>query len=313
MRRVVPALGLALLAPLVGEYLLGNVAIRDLVALPFLVPMYGGGALLVRELTRRAGCGWPTVLLLGAAYGLIEAGIFDGSLFSPSYDGLDFTSAYVPALGISAYNAPHFVIGHAVWSIAVPILFVEALAGERRSTPWLGNVGLAVTAAGYLLGGYIIHRDSVERGDYRTSAAQLAAAAILAAVLVALAFLCRPSGNVTGRGTAPRPLLVGVAAFIVAGAFTVAPEDWSGVVMSIGLLALAGLGIARLSRRTGFGDGHRIALAGGALLTYAWVGFVVSDLHGYTGAAEVIGKLVLDAGALLLIAVAMRRAPRPGG
>ena len=32
-----------------------------------LAPMSGGGALLIREVARRAGRGWPTVLLLAAA------------------------------------------------------------------------------------------------------------------------------------------------------------------------------------------------------------------------------------------------------
>jgi hypothetical protein len=83
------ALGLAFLSPLVGEYLLGNISIRDLVAVPFLVPMYGGGALLIRELARRTGRGWPTILVLGLAYGVIEPGVFDGSLFNPSFEGMD--------------------------------------------------------------------------------------------------------------------------------------------------------------------------------------------------------------------------------
>jgi hypothetical protein len=83
-------LGLAFLAPLIGEYLLGNLSVRDLGALPLLALMYGGGALLIREVTRRAARGWGTVLVLGAAYGLVEAGIFDGSLFNPSFEGMDF-------------------------------------------------------------------------------------------------------------------------------------------------------------------------------------------------------------------------------
>jgi hypothetical protein len=58
-RRVAPAVGLFLLAPLVGEYLLGNLSIRDIVALLFLAPMYGGGALLIREVARRTGRGVP--------------------------------------------------------------------------------------------------------------------------------------------------------------------------------------------------------------------------------------------------------------
>jgi hypothetical protein len=58
-RHVAPALGLLMLAPLVGEYLLGNVAINQLVALAFLAPLYGGGALLIREVARHTGHGWP--------------------------------------------------------------------------------------------------------------------------------------------------------------------------------------------------------------------------------------------------------------
>ena len=49
MRRLLPALGLFLLSPLVAEFLLGNLAITSLSALVVLAPLYGGGALLVRE------------------------------------------------------------------------------------------------------------------------------------------------------------------------------------------------------------------------------------------------------------------------
>jgi hypothetical protein len=72
--RVGPVVGLFLLAPLVGEYLLGNVSIVEIWALPVLALLYGSGAILIREVARRTGRGWPTMLVLGLAYGLIEAG-----------------------------------------------------------------------------------------------------------------------------------------------------------------------------------------------------------------------------------------------
>jgi hypothetical protein len=71
LRRVAPVVGLFLLAPLVGEYLLDNVSIVELPALPILALLYGSGAILVRELARRTGRGWPTMLGLGLAYGLL--------------------------------------------------------------------------------------------------------------------------------------------------------------------------------------------------------------------------------------------------
>jgi hypothetical protein len=49
LRRVAPAVGLLLLAPLVGEYLLGNVSIVEIAALPILALLYGSGAVLIRR------------------------------------------------------------------------------------------------------------------------------------------------------------------------------------------------------------------------------------------------------------------------
>jgi hypothetical protein len=61
MRRALPAIGLFFLSPLVAEYLLGNLPITAIAALVLLAPLYGGGAVLIREVTRRAGRGWPTI------------------------------------------------------------------------------------------------------------------------------------------------------------------------------------------------------------------------------------------------------------
>ena len=99
LRRTAPAVGLFFLAPLVAEFLLGNLPITLLPALVLLAPLYGGGALLIREATRRAGRGVPTMLVLGVGYGLLEEGIATQSLFNPHYVGADLLSVgYVPWL-----------------------------------------------------------------------------------------------------------------------------------------------------------------------------------------------------------------------
>ncbi len=85
MRRILPALGLFVLAPLVAEFLLGNLPITALPALVLLAPLYGGGALLIREVARRTGRGWPTMIVLALAYGVLEEGITTMSLFNPAY------------------------------------------------------------------------------------------------------------------------------------------------------------------------------------------------------------------------------------
>ena len=87
-------LSLLVLAPICAEYLsayddstghpatlLGNLVI--------FIPLYGCSALLIREVARRARLGWIGILLLAAAFGFIEAGLIDQSLFSPDYRGLE--------------------------------------------------------------------------------------------------------------------------------------------------------------------------------------------------------------------------------
>lgn len=76
MRRLGPAFGLFPLAPLVGEFLVGN----------------------------RSGGGWPTMVLLAAAYALIEEGPVDQLLWMvTSHAGAAATYAAVPiAAGTAA-------------------------------------------------------------------------------------------------------------------------------------------------------------------------------------------------------------------
>ena len=165
-RRLAPAIGLALLAPLIGEYLLGNVSITAIFALFILAPLYGCGALLIREGARHAGRGWPTMIVLGIAYALFEEGLVTQFLFNPSYHDLDLQSAaYVPALGIGVRLTVTIIALHAIWSTCVPIALVEALVPARSDTPWLGKVGLAITGVVFLLGSaYLFYGEYTGQG-----------------------------------------------------------------------------------------------------------------------------------------------------
>jgi hypothetical protein len=306
MSKKLAALCLVVLAPLVAEYLLGNVSTRLLLGLPFLMPMYGGGALLVREVARRTGRGFGTILLLGAAYGVIEAGAFDGSLFNAGFGGLDFDAMFSPALGFSPYYAFHFVAGHAIWSISVPIALVEGLFPAHRTTPWLGPAGLSGTAVAYVLGGLLILSDSRHSGDYRTSPVQLAGVLVAAALLAILGFAVRPRPRPVARWM-PRPFVVGLAAFAATSIVFASPESWAGLALAAAVL----LGFAVFVVLAGAAT-HAVALAGGALLTYGWGGFVVLYQYGRTAPLDIAGNVVLSAGAVLLIVVAARRTRRFG-
>ena len=202
LRRTAPAVGLFFLAPLVAEFLLGNLPVTLLPALVLLAPLYGGGALLIREVTRRAGRGVPTMLVLGVGYGLLEEGIATQSLFNPHYVGADLLSVgYVPWLGIAVPWTLFVLTLHAVGSTTVPIVVAELCARERTG-PWLGRPGLVVAAVLLVVG--IAGNAAFQMGNdpFRASPAQLVATVVLAA-LAAVVGLRLPAAR-TGPARCPR-------------------------------------------------------------------------------------------------------------
>jgi hypothetical protein len=95
LRRIAPALGLLVLAPVCAEYLAGyddsTGNLSELLGGLFLfAPLYGGAALIIREVTGRTGRGWPAMLPLGLAFGVLQAGLIDHSMFNPSYRDIDY-------------------------------------------------------------------------------------------------------------------------------------------------------------------------------------------------------------------------------
>ncbi|MEU8385780.1 hypothetical protein [Streptosporangium sp. NPDC048865] len=310
-RRIAPALGLFLLSPLVAEYLLGNVPSTEIWGMILLAPMYGGGAVIIREVVRRTGRGWPTLIPLACAYGLLEAGLIDQTLFNlaPLFESdVSQRATLIPALGLSAGNAVGFVAGHAIWSIGVPIAVVETLVPRRAATPWLGRFGLAVTCVVFVLGSLVLFNGIYDDSGFMASPAQRIGAAIVVALLVVAAFLAGRRPRPVTEGRPPRPWRVGAAGFVVSAVFFVRPENWWGTAMGVALLAVAAVVVGRWSRRDGWGAAHRLALAGGALLTYAFGGFLLLMLHGTANTANLAGQVILVLGTLALLLVARRTA-----
>jgi hypothetical protein len=314
MQRLLLAAGLFLLAPLVAEFLLGNLPITAFYALLVLAPLYGGGALLIREVVRRTGRGWPSVLVLGLAYGVFEEGISTMSLFNPNYVGLRLLdNGFIPQLGIGGPWTVLVLTLHVVWSISVPIALMEVLAGERRTTPWLGWLGLTVTGLLFVFGAAATTLTSIMSSQFVASAPQLIASAVIALGLVVVALILIPASATVSHvveGSAPNPWLVGLGSLVLTSTFKGLPIEWAPwlYVGSVAVLAVVAIVSVRYwSARSGWGDMQRLALASGALFTYAWSAFPQPPALPASPEADLAGNIVFAAAAIALVGVAARQ------
>jgi len=311
-KSVLPAIGLFFLAPLVAEYLFGNLPITMLHALILMAPLYGGGALLIRELVRRAGRGWPSILLLALAYGILEEGFVTQTLFNPNYLSLNLhllEPAYIPALGIGGWFTVFVLALHAVWSIPVPIALVEAAVPDRATTPWLSRLGLGVVVVLFALGVVGTTWSSLHQDHFVSAPFQFASAAVAIVCLAVAAFLLPRPGVPAGSGVIPNPWFAGALALACGSAILLLPPRWGWWAAGAILLIEVGMGAAVLvwAKRMGWSLLHKLALASGAALAYAWHAFIGRPVVGGTGASVRVGNAVFALGALALIGFAAKR------
>ncbi len=149
MKRLLPAIVLFFLSPMIGEVLLGSappVEFFSIFGLTVLTVLYGGGAILIRELTLGWGKGWVSLLILGAAYGIIEEGLMVKSFFDPNWRDIGILGSYGRLAGINWVWSLQLTIYHAVISIAIPIQLTEMIFKDRRDEAWVGRKGFAILA-----------------------------------------------------------------------------------------------------------------------------------------------------------------------
>ena len=115
-------------------------------------------------------------------------------------------------------------------------------------------------------------------------------------------------------GRPPSPWIVGATALLLTSAWwgpavlvTAGWYEWIGVAVWV-MAATAGVVlVARWSRQTGWDDRHRLALAGGAMLTYVWASFPVPPEGGGLATVDLVSNIVFGAVTLLILALATRR------
>ena len=318
------ALVLFLLAPFFGEVLSGStppLALLNAFALIYLPLLYGGGALVARETVRRRGLGWWAIVLLGAAYGVLEEGLVVTSWQNPYWPDAITLGDYSRALGISWIWALHLTAYHAVVSITIPIVVAEALFGDIAREPWLSDRAyrrttavLALTAAaGLLLFGFVAFRAQ----GYDGPGIGLVIAFVIAAVLVRLALGRRATADVDQQ---PAPGLWTVRAVAFAGTFVSFVVAWGAPSLfpfaPLALAVLAGIfaALARRvttwSRRVGWGERHQLALVTGVVAFFVLLA-PVSESRGVVNGKPFAGETLVCLVTLVFVAVLARRTHAP--
>lgn len=299
--QLTPAILLFILAPIFGEYLIGILSISEIGYIFFLAPMYGGGALLIREVTRRAGRGIVTMLILGIAYGLIEEGLIDQMLFNRYYlTGQDQWNSFIPFLGIDGRLTVYVLAMHAIWSTCIPIIIVEALFPKQGIKPWLSKSGLGIVTSIFILGSVYLSYDTYLEKQFFASTLQLLGTTIAVILLVVVSFRFGSHTSASTTTAAPKPWFVSIFALVVSSIFMLSDSSygWDGFAVCILTVVVFFIIVYRWSRRIGWGDMHRIAIAGGAILTYAWLGLFS-------------GSFIFACGAIILLVVAVKKLRKP--
>ena len=270
-----PAWLLFFLSPAVGELLSGSAPPAEFfspLAFVILAVLYGGGAILIRELTFRWGKGWPTLFVLAAAYGIAEEGLMCKSFFDPAWMDLGLLASYGRWVGVNWVWVFHLTIYHAVFSIVIPIVLVGLVLPGRRERVWIGRRMLVL-----LLGLWVVNAILIFFfiSKYRPPVVHYVLTLAVTAGLCVLAWK-QPYPRLMWCGKRQGPahrfwfLLTGFLSTL--GLFFLAwvlPQTGVypivTILMMAGLVVAAGWVVLKMSGGVVLSDRHKLALISGAL------------------------------------------------
>ena len=146
-------------APFVGEGLSTSTPVIEWLnplVIILLVFLYGFGALIVRELMIRWGKGsegWITLLLLGAAYGIIEEGLYLMSFFNPNWQDVGILGIYGRFFEVNWVWVVQLTIFHMIYSVTIPIVLTHIAFPGVKEDSWLSKKGFIIVIIIFILCG----------------------------------------------------------------------------------------------------------------------------------------------------------------
>ncbi|MCD6576786.1 MAG: hypothetical protein J7K66_02075 [Anaerolineaceae bacterium] len=137
-----PIITLMIISPVLGEMISGSSPPSEYFQpIPILLftMLYGIGAVIIREISRRWKKGWVSILLMGMAYGIFEEGIMVRSFFDPGWQDLGELAVYGRWIEVNWIWSIALTIFHAVVSISIPIAITELIFSNKKDILWLSN------------------------------------------------------------------------------------------------------------------------------------------------------------------------------
>jgi MFS family permease len=312
-KNLAPIVVLIFLSPVIAELLTGTVHLTNLWLLVPEMGVYGFAALMIREVVRRKGRGWGTILLLGIAFAIAEECVILQTSLTPQFFPPDFEKSFGWANGVQWVYLLAIVWYESVYAIVLPIYLTEMLFPSKRDLLWLSRRGLVISGVILLLASIGVwqlwSRVGLQKfgpSTYQVPPFYIVAALVVIVVLVTVTLAFRqvtkhPEKNIR---RAPVPWLVGLLAFgfgllwfLMIGLAFIPTATFKGaspvVPMIIGL-AWIGVGlfvVSRISTALNWQDRHRLALIFGASIASMLGGTleVLADVP-----IDIVGKFVVD-------------------
>jgi hypothetical protein len=148
-----PVVSLALLSPGIPEYLSSSSPLNSIILNPVFFPiqlalnlgLYVPGVLLVREAMVRWHKGLGSVLLLGAAYGILEEGVALSTLFYSKAQPVGNLGYYGHWAGVNWVWVVGIIPVHMIFSITIPIVLLGLALPRTRGESFLSGRKLPAT------------------------------------------------------------------------------------------------------------------------------------------------------------------------
>jgi hypothetical protein len=311
-----PAFTLMILAPLVAEVLSGATRLSFIFVFIPEVLVWGGGALLVRELARRWKGGWTRMLLLGLCLSIAEEFLIQQTSLAP-LPWLGDAPTYGRLWGVNWIFFLYMLGYESVWVVLVPVQLTELIYREPRHEPWLKTRGMVIVSILFLLGSFLAWFSWTQRArpmvfhvaKYVPPLLTMASGALAIAVLALLAYFLRTTTGIESAGArrAPSAWAVGVVTFFLGAAWwtllalvfglRLKATFWIPMAAGMAWAAMAFVIVCRWASSTGWTELHRWTIVSSAILVCMALGFLGSSSRLKM---DVIGKVILN-----LIAVAL--------